>query len=142
MLMSAELKGCVTWFIYFLDLLWVRYNCAKFHHCRICVTDFRARGSFCSPPIREQHRKIPSWIGFRRNPANICLFKATNWNTRKTCKICSKLTIKTPERRQRHCEHLSHIFLMFLLLTLNNWLLAEKILIQSDVAFWWDFTML
>ena len=27
MLMSAELNGCVTWFIYFLDLLWVRYNC-------------------------------------------------------------------------------------------------------------------
>ena len=38
MLMSAELKGCVTRLIYFLDLLWVRYNCAKFHHCRICVT--------------------------------------------------------------------------------------------------------
>ena len=34
MLMSAELKGCVTWFICFLDLLWVRYNCAKFHQCR------------------------------------------------------------------------------------------------------------
>ena len=24
----------------FLDLLWVRYNCAKFYHCRICLTDF------------------------------------------------------------------------------------------------------
>ena len=23
-----------------------------------------------------------------------------NWNTRKRCEICSKLTIKTPERRQ------------------------------------------
>ena len=48
MLMSAELKGCVKSFIHFLDLLWVRYNCAKFHHCRICVTDFR------KIPIREQ----------------------------------------------------------------------------------------
>ena len=47
MLMSAELKENVTWFIYFLDLLWVRYNCAKFHHCRICVTDFRDGGPFC-----------------------------------------------------------------------------------------------
>ena len=28
----------------FLDLPWVRYNCAKFHHCRICVTDFREGG--------------------------------------------------------------------------------------------------
>ena len=65
MLMSAELKGCVTWFIYFLDLLWVRYNCAKFHRCRICVTDFRERGSLFGPPIREQSQKSPSWIGWK-----------------------------------------------------------------------------
>ena len=25
----------------FLHLLWVRYNCAEFHHSRICATDFR-----------------------------------------------------------------------------------------------------
>ena len=30
-------------------------------------------------------------------PANIYLFKGNNRNTRKSCKICSKLTIKTPE---------------------------------------------
>ena len=49
-LMSAELKGFVTWFIYFLDLLWVRHNCAKFHYCRICVTDSRRGwGAFCPP---------------------------------------------------------------------------------------------
>ena len=41
MLMLVELKGWVRWFTYFLDLLYVRYNRAKFHHCRICVTDFR-----------------------------------------------------------------------------------------------------
>ena len=34
-------QGASTWLINLLDLLWVRYNCAKFHHCRICVTDFR-----------------------------------------------------------------------------------------------------
>ena len=41
------------------------------------------------------------------------------------CEICSKLTIKTPERHQRHCsgvfivnfEHISHLFLVLLLLT-------------------------
>ena len=51
MWMSAELKGCVAWFIYFLNLLWVRYNCAKFEHCRICLTDFR-EGAFLrgAPP--------------------------------------------------------------------------------------------
>ena len=34
-------------------------------------------------------------------PANIYLFKVNNINTRKRCEIYSKLTIKTPERRQR-----------------------------------------
>ena len=28
------------------------------------------------------------------------MFKVNNRNTRKKCEICSKLTIKTPERRQ------------------------------------------
>ena len=32
--------------------------------------------------------------------AKIGVFKFNNINTRKRCKICSKLTIKTPERRQ------------------------------------------
>ena len=35
---------------YFLDLLLVRYNYAKFHHCRICVADFReGEGAFWPP---------------------------------------------------------------------------------------------
>ena len=33
-------------------------------------------------------------------PAGICLLKVNNRNTRTKCEICSKLTIKTPERRQ------------------------------------------
>ena len=56
----SKLKYCVTLFIYFLDFLYVRYNCAKFHHCRICVTDFREKGLFCSLRIREQSQK--GWI--------------------------------------------------------------------------------
>ena len=63
MLISVELKGCVTWFISFLDLLWQRYICAKFHHCRICVTDI----FLVPPPIREQPRKSPPWIGLMEN---------------------------------------------------------------------------
>ena len=35
-----------------------------------------------------------------RIPANINMFKVNNKNTRKRCEICSKLKIKTPERRQ------------------------------------------
>ena len=49
MLISAELKECVKRFIYFLDLLWVRCKCAKFYHCRKCVTDFREVGPICPP---------------------------------------------------------------------------------------------
>ena len=44
----------------------IRYNCAKFHHCRIWVTDFWKEGAFWPPhsPNCEQPRKCPSWIGF------------------------------------------------------------------------------
>ena len=40
-LMSAEPKGCVKWFIYFLNHVEVRYNYAIAHHFRICVTNVR-----------------------------------------------------------------------------------------------------
>ena len=48
-------------------------------------------------------------------PANIYLFEVNNRNTRKMCEICSKLTIKTPERRPSgvfivNFEHISHLF--------------------------------
>ena len=33
----------------FLELLWVRYNCAKCHHCRICKTYFK-EGQLFGPP--------------------------------------------------------------------------------------------
>ena len=33
-------------------------------------------------------------------PANIYLLKVNNRNTRKRCEICSRLKLKTPERRQ------------------------------------------
>ena len=58
--MSAELKGCVTWIILVLDFLYVRYDCAEFHHCRICVTNFREGGGpFCSPPHQWPVPKKP-----------------------------------------------------------------------------------
>ena len=61
-------------------------------------------------------------------PAGICMFKVSNRNTRTRCEICSKLTIKTPERLQwRHSdvfivnfEHISDLALVFLLLTLSK----------------------
>ena len=58
-------------------------------------------------------------------PANIYLFKINNRNIRKRCEICSKLTIKPPERHHwRHSgvflvnfKQISQLFLVFLLLT-------------------------
>ena len=60
-------------------------------------------------------------------PVGNYMFKGNNRNTRATCEICSKLTIKTPERRYWHCsgvfivnfEHISHLVLVFILSTLN-----------------------
>ena len=58
-----------------------------------------------------------------RKPAvGISLFKVNHRNTRKRCEICSKLTIKTPERCHwrrtsvfiANFEHMSHPFLVFL----------------------------
>ena len=41
-------------------------------------------------------------------------FKVNNRNTKKRCEICSKLTIKTQERRRSSTfisfEHISHLF--------------------------------
>ena len=59
--------------------------------------------------------------------AGIYLLKVNNRNTRTRCEIYSKLTIKTPERRQWrrsgvfivNFEYISRLALVFLLLTLN-----------------------
>ena len=60
-------------------------------------------------------------------PVGIYLFKFNNRNIRTRSGICSKLSIKTPERRHWRrsgvfivsFEHISHLDLVFLLLTLN-----------------------
>ena len=46
------------------------------------------------------------------NPANIYMFKVNNESTRSICEICSKLTIKTPNK-------VNGAILVSLLLTLN-----------------------
>ena len=56
---------------------------------------------------------------------DIYMFKVNNRNTRTRCEMCSKLIIKTPERRHWHrsgvffvnFEHIPHLVLVFLLLT-------------------------
>ena len=73
--------------------------------------------------------KLCSWSLFLR-PAQLTVTcsKPINRNTTKRCEICSKLTIKTPVRRQWRCsgifivnfEYISHLFLVILLMTLNK----------------------
>ena len=73
-----------------------------------------------TPPLFKQ-----LWPTF---PAGNNMFKINNRNTRTRCEICSKLTIKTPERRHWHrsavftvnFEHISHLVLVFILITLSR----------------------
>ena len=61
-------------------------------------------------------------------PVKFACSKSPIETLEKRCEICSKLTIKTPERRQWrrsgvfivNFEHISHLFLVFLFLTLNK----------------------
>ena len=65
---------------------------------------------------------------FKQYPADNDMFKVNNRNTGARCEICSKLTIKTTERRHWRCsgffnvksEHISHLVLVSLLLTLSR----------------------
>ena len=66
--------------------------------------------------------KVNSKNYWNNNPASNYMFKVNNRNTRTNCDICSKLTIKTPERchwRRSgvfivNFEHISFLVLVFL----------------------------
>ena len=70
------------------------------------------------------------------NPAGIYLHKVFNRGTRTRYEICSKLTIKIPERRQLrrsgvfmvNFKHISHLDLLFPLINLNMNCPAGKVL--------------
>ena len=66
LLMSAELNGCIAC----LYMFWISFRfgiTVLFHHCRICVADFKEADLFAPHPlpISHQHRKDPSWIGLK-----------------------------------------------------------------------------
>ena len=62
------------------------------------------------------------------SPPDVFIFKVNNRNTRTRCEICSKLTLKTPDRRQWrrsdvsivNFEHILQLILVFLLATLTR----------------------
>ena len=61
--------------------------------------------------------------GYEGNPVDNYLLKVNNRSTSARCEICSKLTIKKPDRRQWrrsgvfivNFEHILHLVLVFLL---------------------------
>ena len=71
--------------------------------------------------------------------ADIYIFKVNNKNTRARLEICSQLPIKTPERRQWrrsgvfivNFEYILHLVLVFLMLTLNTYLPAGLLFLQT-----------
>ena len=62
------------------------------------------------------------------------MFKVNDRKTRARCQVCSKLTVKTPERRQCdrsgvfivNFEHISYFILVFLLLILSRQIPAGR----------------
>ena len=71
--------------------------------------------------------KIYTWQNPLVTQLTFTCSKSTIETPKKRCEICSKLTIKIPERKwPRSCvfiasfEHISHVFLLFPLLTLNK----------------------
>ena len=65
-------------------------------------------------------RRLKSYTGNWNYPAGNYMFKVNNRNTRTRCEICSKLTIKIPERCHWRIKHISHLVLVCLLLTLSR----------------------
>ena len=92
----------------------------------------RPLGARISPLLKSLHHHFMcvlcvlniQWIML----ACIYLLKVNKRNTKTRCKICSKLTIKIPERRQCrrfgifivNFEHIAQLILVFLLLTLSR----------------------
>ena len=79
------------------------------------------------PNVVHQYYDTSSFFSFLLSPAGNQIFKVNNGNTRTRCEICSKLTIKTPERHQQRLsgvftvkfEPISQLVLVFLLLTFS-----------------------
>ena len=95
----------------------------------LTVSQFLAAKYFCKTVhltyLTEFSIRLPLRIAL---PSPQLHNQFNNRNTRKRTKICSKVTIKAPERCQWPCygvfivkfEYISHLVLMFLLLTLSR----------------------
>ena len=99
--------GIICSILHYLFLSFLRLtllNVFPFSWCWCCC-----QRSYLKQNLKDLSRLFGLWS---RKPGNTYLFKVNNRNTRKKCdEICSKLTIKTPERRdwpektivEKHC---------------------------------------
>ena len=75
------------------------------------------------------------------------MFKVNN--RQKNCELYSRLTVKTPERRQWRCfsvfietiEHISHLFLVFLLFSLSMYFVAVSNVVET-LKVWFSFVFM
>ena len=97
-------------------LQWQAHECSSFHG-----SGHRDEYKIIRKQLLTIRKNMASQFSIQC-PPNIYLFKVNNRSTIKRCEICSKLTIKRPERRVFifNFGHISHLFMVFLLLTLNK----------------------
>ena len=60
-------------------------------------------------------------------PVNIYLFKVNNRNTKKRCEVCSKLTIKTPERLHWPWTYFNSVSIIEFEQVIVNWVAARTL---------------
>ena len=111
MFWKIRTRKCIS-FIYKYHYIYIY----KYHYIYIYILcDENNNFSMC-----QWYIKFASLFAFYS--AVIYLLKVNNGNTRTRCKICSKLTIKRPERRHWrrsvtfivNFEHISHLVIVFL----------------------------
>ena len=121
-----------------MSLEWV--NLILLSQC--CITDCLSAVIFDLPVNESNYWKqwfFFCWWNFTENLT--FTFSKSTTKTLKRCEICSKLTIKTPERRQWLCsvfivnfEIISDLFLLFLLLTLSMHLTCDCSLTSAKIS--------
>ena len=107
--LMTEHISCIFHSTFFVDFAQVNVYCYGFHNFKLKFSSMKNMGS-----------KQESQLTFTRSKYDR--------NTRKSCEVCLKLTIETPERRQWrgfgvfiiNFGHIWHLFLVFLPLTLNK----------------------
>ena len=106
----------------------------RFFECAYCVKSKQKRlpleryANFFTSTLSKVHWLQLAWVSSCHFSAGNYMFKVNNKDTRTACEICSKLTIKTPERHHWRSsdvfivnfERISHLLLVFLLLTLSR----------------------